>query len=95
MDLFVSDPNSLIGYKVSDLAKAKYQGAITCISNTPGKWIPPRLSHTPIWTQKTEPLGSTHEMHALFLHQQGQELSGAWKEIEVASIAIALGMTPD
>jgi hypothetical protein len=34
-------------------------------------------------------------MHALFLHQQGQELSGAWKEIEVASIAIAVGMTPD
>lgn len=94
MPVFVRDGGPL-GYRVDDEAARKYAGAITFISNTPGKWVPPRHAHDPAWRQQTDPLGSIEEQHALFLHQQGEEVFKSWALLVDASIAIAHGVLPD
>lgn len=96
MTLLERDDDSTSGYRVTDSAKANYQGAITFISNTAGKWIPPRhVNKACAWTQKTEPLGNSHELHAAFLHDQGQKVFQDWHLLMAASIASALDMLPD
>jgi hypothetical protein len=94
MQLFVRDDSTPIGYRVSDAAKRKYQGAISFISNTPGKWVPPRHSHGPAWKQADDPLGEVREQHALFLHRQGEEVFRAWGVLTDASVALSLGLVP-
>lgn len=94
MDLFELDENAPIGYKITDSAKKKYQGAITFISNTAGKWIPPRHAHSPAWTQNTAPFGTENELQALFLHKQGQEVYDSWQHITDATVAIATDRVP-
>ncbi|MDD9962937.1 MAG: hypothetical protein OXU70_12690 [Gammaproteobacteria bacterium] len=94
MNLTVQDPSSPVGYRITEEAKEKYQGAILATSRTVGKWIPPRHSHTPEWTQATEPMAGAKEQHALFLHNQGEEVFKSWEDIMVGSIAAATGRTP-
>lgn len=94
MSLFVSDDTAPLGYKVSEDAKAKYRGAITFISNTPGKWIPPRHANDPAWRQDGKPLSNAKEQHALRLHNQGEEEFRSWGVLADASVAATLGMVP-
>lgn len=83
-----------LGYEVTETAKRKYPNAILITSNTPGKWISPRHSNTVRWTQNLEPISGAREQHALFLHNQGEEIYKAWEDICVATIAAAAGVTP-
>jgi hypothetical protein len=92
--LLQPDKNSPVGYSVSKEAKERYQGTITIISNTPGKFIPPRHSHGVEWTQPERPLGSPAELHALFLHGSGEEVFKAWRVLLQSSVAVATGHTP-
>ena len=94
MPLFVSDDTVPLGYRVSDEAKAKYQGAITFISRTPGRWIPPRHAHDPVWRQEVDPLSNAKEQHALRLHRQGEEEFRSWGVLTDSSVAVTLGMVP-
>lgn len=89
------DDEHPMGYKVRDDMKERYQGAIVFVSNTAGKWVPPRHAHTPIWSQTTAPLGNVQEQHALFLHQQGEQVFGAWSTLADASVALSQGITPE
>ncbi|MDE0283228.1 MAG: hypothetical protein OXN26_01575 [Gammaproteobacteria bacterium] len=94
MDLFEEDETSMTGYKVSDAAKKKYQGFILVTGNTPGKWISPRHSHSPEWTQKLDPIAGMKEQHALFLHGQGEEVYRSWQKIIEGTVVAATGRTP-
>ena len=94
MDLFEEDETSMTGYKVSDTAKDKYRGSILVTSNTPGKWISPRHSHGPEWTQKLDPIAGMKEQHALFLHGQGEEVYRSWQKIVEGTVAAATGRVP-
>jgi len=95
MNLFESDPNSRIGYRITDEARRKYAGAITFISNTEGKWIPPRhVGKAAQWDQRTNGLVGTEELHAAFLHDKGQKVFTDWNDVVMGSIALALNMTP-
>jgi hypothetical protein len=93
MKLFVLDPESPFGYRVSDWAMQNHRGAITFISRSEG-FVPPRLSNVPNWTQDTEPLGTPRELHAATLHHDGEEVFRAWREIELADISVATNSTP-
>lgn len=81
------------GYKVTPEAIKKYQGAITVISNTPGKWVPPRHSNSADWTQKKAPLGTAAELHALTLHKDGRGVFSTWANLQVASVAHTLDIS--
>ena len=94
MGLSQEDYRNPLGYRVADQAKKDHQGAILITSNTPGKWISPRHSHTPQWTQDLEPVSGAREQHALFLHNQGEEVYRAWETICIATVAAATGQTP-
>ena len=94
MGLTRMHPSSPTKWVIDEEAKQKYKGAILITSNTDGKWISPRHSHTPAWTQKLTPISNATEQHALFLHNQGEEIYKAWQDICIASIAAATGMTP-
>lgn len=83
------------GYAISPEAAKKYQGAIVVISNTPGKWVPPRHSNSAEWTQEKNALGTPEELHAMLLHEDGHELYEAWSHIAVASVANTLNITPE
>lgn len=93
MKLFERDLAAPTGYRVTDEAKQKYQGALTFISRSPG-WIPPRHAHSPQWTQKTKGLGTTRMLHSAFLHRQGQAVFTDWPDVIRGSVAQACGMTP-
>lgn len=95
MDLFEEEPASPTGYKITDAAKEKYGGSILVTSNTPGKWISPRHSHGAAWTQEVDPIAGIKEQHALFLHNQGEEVFNAWQDILVGTFAAATGRTPE
>jgi len=94
MSLFVSDDTAPLGYRVCEDAKAKYHGAITFISNTPGKWIPPRHANDAAWRQESDSLSNAKEQHALRLHNQGEEEFRSWGVLTDASVAATLGMVP-
>ena len=94
MGLTELDGESPNGWRVTDYAKRHHRGAILVTSNTDGKWISPRHSHSPAWTQNLKPISNAREQHALFLHNEGEEIYRAWQDICVASIAAASGMTP-
>ena len=94
MGLSREDLENPLGYSVSDEAKKIHQGAILITSNTPGKWISPRHSHTPQWTQDLDPISGAGEQHALFLHNQGEQIYQAWETICVATVAAATGRKP-
>ena len=94
MDLTEIDESSPKGWKITEYAKRHHQGAILITSNNDGKWISPRHAHAPTWTQKLKPISNSREQHALFLHNQSEEIYMAWQDICVASIAAANGMTP-
>ena len=89
------DPDSTTGYQIKEQAKADYKGAIRIVSSRKLKLIEPRHSTPPEWVPKTEPLGNTEELHALFLHNQGEQVFEDWMTIMVASIARALNTVPD
>lgn len=76
-------------------AKAKYAGALVVISNTPGKWVPPRFTNVAAWTQEKDMLGTAEELHAMQLHQDGHEIYRDWRELSVASVALTLKMDPE
>ena len=94
MGLSEIDDGAPLGYRVADAAKENHRGAILITSNTAGKWISPRHSHTPQWTQDLEPIAGAREQHALFLHNQGEEVYRAWETICIATVAAAAGRTP-
>jgi len=94
MDLFEPDPGSNLGYRVSETAKQKYAGALTFISTTEGKWVPPRhVSKDCAWTQATDGLANSHEVHVALLHGKGEKLFTDYHDVMRASIACALGIT--
>lgn len=93
MNLFERDSNDPVGYKVTDSAKEKYQDTIHVVSRGPSN-CPPRHSHSPEWTAKTQPMGDTAALHALFLDGNGSRVMSDWPKIEKASIARALNTTP-
>lgn len=95
MDLFEEDDRSLLGYRVREEAKRKYQGALTLVSKTTGKACTPRHTTTPEWRQKCKALGNTKHMHALFLHDHGQEVFRTWYSILEAAVARATDKTPE
>jgi hypothetical protein len=97
MNLLERDDSSPSGYRVTESAARKYRGAITFISNTEGKWVPPRhtTSKGPAWTQREDALGNTRELHAGFLHNQGEKVLTDWDDVMRGSIALALGTTPE
>ena len=89
------DPESITGYQVKERAKSDYRGAIRIVSFRKLKLIEPRHSTSPEWESETEPLGNTEELHALFLHNQGEQVFEDWMTIMIASIARALNTVPD
>ena len=93
MGLTEYDPDSPKGWKVTEYAKKNLKGSIVITSNTPGKWISPRHTHGPEWTQDLKPISNPKEQHALFLHKDGEEIYKAWEDICVATIAAASGKT--
>ncbi|MBP0597285.1 hypothetical protein J8I26_04165 [Herbaspirillum sp. LeCh32-8] len=95
MKLMEVDESSPFGYKLTDEAKAKYQDALTVVSFTAGKWISPRHTNTPQWTQAQPPLVSPEELHAAFLHEDGQEVYRSYASLAIASVARTLGLTPE
>jgi hypothetical protein len=94
MGLFEEDAGSTLGYKVSAEAIEKYPGALTFVSNSSGKFIPPRHAHGPAWTQRADPLGTPGELHACLLDGDGEEVFEAWPTIVEHSVANALGVMP-
>ncbi|RJF96811.1 hypothetical protein D3870_20720 [Noviherbaspirillum cavernae] len=94
MKLMERDESSPFGYKLTDSAKEKYQGALTVISNTPGKWIPPRHANNAQWTQEKAALTTPEELHAMLLHKDGCEIYDASFKLAIASVANTLGITP-
>ena len=94
MGLTEPDNTSPLGYRVSEAAKDQHQGAILITSRTDGKWIAPRHAETPAWTQDLEPVANAREQHALFLHNQGEEVFKSWEDICIASVAATTGRTP-
>ncbi|CAN8072756.1 unnamed protein product [Agarophyton chilense] len=95
MKIFEEDPNSLLGYKVREEAKQKYKGAITIVSRTQGRACYPRHSHTAEWQQDSPAMGNSKQVHALFLHNYGEELYRIWIDVIIASVARARQSTPD
>ncbi|KAI0564271.1 hypothetical protein FGB62_28g211 [Gracilaria domingensis] len=95
MKLFEEDSSSALGYKVREEAKQKYQGAITIISRSQGRACYPRHSHTAEWQQGTAVMGNSKQVHALFLHNYGEELYRVWTDLITASVARARNSTPD
>eukprot|EP00178_Gracilaria_changii_P005412 TRINITY_DN1888_c0_g1_i1.p1 TRINITY_DN1888_c0_g1~~TRINITY_DN1888_c0_g1_i1.p1 ORF type:complete len:833 (+),score=176.51 TRINITY_DN1888_c0_g1_i1:172-2670(+) len=95
MRLFEEDDESPLGYKVAEEAKRKYQGAVTIISRSQGRACYPRHSHTAEWQQGTAVMGNSKQVHALFLHNFGEELYRVWIDIITASVARAMYSTPD
>ena len=89
------DPESMTGYQIKEQAKADYKGAIRIVSFRKLKLIEPRHSTSPEWVPEMEPLGNTEELHALFLHNQGEQVFKDWMTIMIASIARALNTVPD
>ena len=89
------DPESITGYQVKERARSDYRGAIRIVSFRKLKLIEPRHSTSPEWESETEPLGNTEELHALFLHNQGEQVFEDWMTIMIASIARALNTVPD
>ena len=85
---------SPLGYRVSEAAKGKHQGAILITSRTDGKWVAPRHAETPGWGQDLDPVANAREQHALFLHNQGEEVFKSWEDICIASVAATTGRTP-
>ena len=94
MGLMESDPASPYGYRITDEAKDSHKDSILITSATPGKWVPPRHTETPRWTQDLRPIAGAREQHALFLHNDGEEVYKAWDDIQVATVAAATGRTP-
>lgn len=94
MDLFEEDDSAPAGYKVRADAKSKYQNAITLVSRSLGKMAVPRHSHTMEWQQATRTIGDTRQFHALFLHQNGEEVFKSWPVIIKAAIARASARIP-
>ena len=94
MELFETDHASLLGYRVTEAAKARYQGAITLLSRTPGKVVPPRHATGFEWLQGTPTMGRTRHLHALFLHAAGEHVFDMWIDILRANVARASSRTP-
>lgn len=93
MKLTEIDAKSPLGYRITEDAKEKYRDAILITSRTEGKWISPKHSQGAAWNQELAPVGSAREQHAMFLHNQGEELFKAWQDICVATVAAATGRT--
>lgn len=92
MHLFEED-DSVLGFKVSEEAKEKYQSSITLINRTPGNICMPRHSFSTDWTQDTSVMGDAKHIHALFLHNFGEEVYRAWFTLITAAVARAAGKT--
>ena len=86
--------DSPLGYRVSEAAKVQHKGAILITSRTDGRWVAPRHAETPAWGQDLDPVANAREQHALFLHNQGEEVFKSWEEICIASVAATAGRTP-
>ena len=89
------DPHSVTGYQVREQARNDYQGAIRIVSTRKLKLIEPRHSTLQDWLPATAPLGNTEELHALFLHNQAEQLFEDWYTLMTASTARALNTVPD
>ena len=94
MGLTEVDDGSPLGYRVSESAKENHRGSILIASRTPGKWVSPNHALSVAWNQHLDPVSNAREQHALFLHNQGEEVYGAWQDICVATIAAATGRAP-
>ena len=94
MGLTEADSSVPKGWKVTDDAKQRRKGSIVITSATDAKWISPRHSHSPAWTQDLDPISNLREQHALFLHGHGEEIYKAWQDICIATVAAASGVTP-
>ena len=95
MDLFEEDEDSLLGYKVTDFAKERYHGALAFINRTSGRAAIPRHAFTHHWQQGTPVIGRTENLHALFLHGNGEGVFQKWYDILECAVGRAVGCTPD
>lgn len=95
MNLFEEDDSQLLGYKVTSQAKARYQNAITLIARTAGRTVLPRLGFTNEWRQNAPIIAFTEHLHALSLHNYGEEAFRIWYDVLTASVARSMGMTPE
>lgn len=95
MNLFEEDKDSILGYRVTDFAKRNYSNAIALVNRTPGTAVAPRHSFTHRWQQGTPVIGSTENLHALFLHSSGEDVFQVWYDIMECHVARAVGSTPD
>jgi hypothetical protein len=81
-------------WRINPAALEKYEGALVVVSNT-GASVPPRLTgKSPQWTQRDEPLGTARELHAAYLHENGEKVFTDWEDIIKASVARTLDTTP-
>lgn len=94
MNLFEEDDSSLLGYKVTEFARRNYQGALSFINRTQGSCTVPRHSFTYHWRQETAVVGATENLHALFLHNNAEDVFRVWYDILECNIARAAGSTP-
>lgn len=94
MKLFEEDSSQPLGYKVTNNARRKHQGAITLICRTPGKVCYPRHTSCPDWKQGTPVMATTKHLHALFLHNCGEKIFTIWFDIMTATVARAMSCCP-
>lgn len=94
MNLFEVADDSLLGYRVTEEAKIKYQGAITFINRTDGKTAVPRHSFQHHWQQGTPVIGKSEHLHALFLHEHCEGVFKIWYDIIECAVARAVESTP-
>lgn len=92
MHLFEED-DSALGFRVTEEAKARYPSSITLINRTPGNVCMPRHSFSCNWTQGTPVIGGAKHIHALFLHNFGEEVYHVWIALIRAAVARAAGIT--
>lgn len=94
MNMFEEDPSAPLGYRVTENAKKKYPNAITIVNRTPGKTVYPRHAFTEEWQQDTPVMSRTEHLHALALHNHGEEVFTVWLDILTATVSRSMRETP-
>jgi hypothetical protein len=94
MGLVEECPSEPGGYRINATAARDYADAITFVSYEPCMFPIPRVSFGQGWRQTSDAFGSTEQMHALFLHEHGQDLGNVWTVIQKAAIARTNGILP-
>jgi hypothetical protein len=97
MHLFDNSEGALLGSTVTLSARQRYSQNPMGFASRQAIFPNPRhaTAENPVaWRQETEPLGTSRELHAAFVHGNGEEVFTNWADIEEANVALAMRATP-